>query len=93
VTRAYEESEAVGEAECADEAEALVLGAGAAVPDDDGAAHRADAAGEDLRRPIPPARRPQRPSRHGSAASKSERKELGAGPVSCGLGSRKRTNQ
>ena len=65
---AYEEREAVGEAEGADETEALVLGAGAAVPDDDGAAHRADAAEEDLRCPIPPARRlrrPQRPNRHG----------------------------
>lgn len=51
------ESEAVGEAEGADEAEALVLGAGAAVPDDDCAAHRGHATREDLRRPIHLARR------------------------------------
>lgn len=54
---AYVEREAVAEAERAEEAEALVLGAGAAVADDDGAAHhrRASARGEDLRRT--PARR------------------------------------
>lgn len=62
------EREAVGEAEGADEAEALVLGAWAAVPDDDCAAHRGDATREDLRRPIHVGRRlrqPQRANRHG----------------------------
>lgn len=47
----YVEREAVGEAERAEEADALALGAGAAVADDDGAAHHRGAAarGEDLR--------------------------------------------
>lgn len=45
------EGDVVGEAEGADEAEALVLGAGGAVADDDGAADDVGAAaGEDLRR-------------------------------------------
>lgn len=64
------EREAVGEAEGAEEAEALVLGARAAVPDDDGAPHGAAgpcAAREDLRRarrPAPaPAQRLHRPRR------------------------------
>jgi hypothetical protein len=54
---AYVESEAVSEAESAEEAEALVLGAGATVADDNCAAHhrRASSRGEDLRRgPAPP---------------------------------------
>ena len=68
--RGYVEREAVGEAEGAEEAEALVLGARAAVPDDDGAPHGAAgpcAAREDLRRarrPAPaPAQRLHRPRR------------------------------
>lgn len=90
------EREAVGEAAGADEAEALVLGAGTAVPDDDGAAHRAGAAREDLRRPRAPTGwlwHPHWPNRHGSLASKSEWEELGVGPLGCGLRSGRRTDQ
>ena len=56
-SEAYVEREAVGEAQRAEEAEALAFRASAAVADNDGAAHhrRAAARGEDLRRG--PARR------------------------------------
>lgn len=80
------EREAVGEAEGAGEAEALALGAGAAVADDDGAAHRAGASREDLRRPRRAAwwlRQPYRPNRYGSPALRSEREELGVWLVAC----------
>lgn len=81
----YVEREAVGEAERAEEADALALGAGAAVADDDGAAHHRGAAarGEDLR--CCPSRRlrlrqPYRPHRRlGSPFSPAQGSGMGGG--------------
>lgn len=73
--RVYVKREAVGEAEGAEEAEALVLGARAAVPDDDGAPHGAAA-------PVPPAKisgAPPAPARPAAPSAASPKMGGGGG--------------